>query len=159
LGSKNHLLSRHGTLCHSIRSNHLACRPMPFPKSLISPTCHQSTLRSIIISFIDNLISHFLDSQSTYVFFLRFFSFTPNEAQARADRYREFRIATYIFISIFLIAVALSILAGVLYYNLGVASSHMTSYAKVCGVISSIVILFQWLPQIYTIFRLKVKRL
>jgi len=90
-----------------------------------------------------------------YVFFLRFFSFLPNNAQTRTDKVREFRYATIVFIIVIVAAAVLSATAGILYYNVGISSSTMAKYAQACGVMSSIAILFQWLPQIYTVYKLK----
>jgi len=104
----------------------------------------------VIQLFIGPLCLFFL-----YIVFLRYFSFHPNTAQTREDKRKEFRQATVVFALIFLAAIVLSIVAGVLYYDVGVSSDHMVTYAQACGVMSSIAIVVQWVPQIYTVYKLK----
>jgi len=90
-----------------------------------------------------------------YILFLRYFTFAPNEAQTRYERAREFRFATIIFAVVFVSAITLATVAGILYYDFGISSEVMVKYAQTCGGISSVVILFQWMPQIWTVFKLK----
>ncbi len=94
-----------------------------------------------------------------YIVFLRYFSFHPNTAQTREEKVKEFKQATVVFVLIFLSAIILSTVAGVLYYDVGISSDHMVTYAQACGVMSSIAIIFQWVPQIYTVYKLKVSNI
>ena len=91
-----------------------------------------------------------------YILFLKFFSFSVNEQESRENRRTEYNRSFIVCISIVTIAVILATLAGVMYYDFGVDSKHMVIFAQICGGVSSVVILFQWLPQIYTIFKKKV---
>jgi len=90
-----------------------------------------------------------------YVFFLIYFHTEPTSTQSRRQRVRMKRIATVLFCTILFVSTGLAILAALLYYDAGVDSHRIASFAKALGIISAIMILVQWAPQIFTTWRMQ----
>jgi len=61
---------------------------------------------------------------------------------------KKFNLA--IFFAINIAGISLSVLGGVLYYNIELSSTTLSDYAETLGMISSIGMILQWAPQIFT---------
>lgn len=72
------------------------------------------------------------------------------------QRKRQKLLAFLLLLFITIISISLSAIAGILYYNFGIDSTTIYNYAKVLGVISAILMIFQWSPQIYITWKMKV---
>jgi hypothetical protein len=65
-------------------------------------------------------------------------------------------IAKWCFIGCIVGMIILSTLAGLMYYAFHVSGHALKIYADVCGIVASILILFQWVPQIVKVYKEKV---
>jgi len=89
-----------------------------------------------------------------YLLYLMYFRLGP-DAELKARRRRTRLLAWITFFLIIFGATGLSILGGVLYYELNYTSTTVARYAQVLGIASSLLMVFQWAPQIYTTWKLK----
>jgi hypothetical protein len=60
------------------------------------------------------------------------------------------------FITIVSASIILAVIGGILYYRIGLSGQALINYARTLGVISSILMILQWAPQIYTTWKLQV---
>eukprot|EP01120_Amphizonella_sp_Union-15-10_P002721 TRINITY_DN13021_c0_g1_i1.p1 TRINITY_DN13021_c0_g1~~TRINITY_DN13021_c0_g1_i1.p1 ORF type:complete len:292 (-),score=1.63 TRINITY_DN13021_c0_g1_i1:99-974(-) len=88
-----------------------------------------------------------------YILFLVYF---PKTVQPETIfKGRDYLVALIVFMLLFVIFLVLVGVALLLYFIEGVSSKHMALYADACGIASSIITLFIWMPQIWTTFKLK----
>jgi len=58
-------------------------------------------------------------------------------------------------VAVFLGSAILSVICGILYYDVHLRGSILATIAQILGTISSILMIFQWAPQIYTTWKKK----
>jgi hypothetical protein len=85
-----------------------------------------------------------------------YYSFEPNERFTKEQRVFQFKIARGIFGALIAGTLILGAGSAISYYLLHVPGANLILFADVCGIISSVVTLFQWIPQIYEVYKLKV---
>lgn len=91
-----------------------------------------------------------------YILFLVYWNITPTETETRKFRIMVRNRAWMLFILIILASLFLSFLGGILFYKFHLTSDTLVKYAMTLGTISSILMIVQWAPQIYTTWRIKV---
>lgn len=79
---------------------------------------------------------------------------TPQESVAQRKKTKLQALGVLIFTTF--LALVLGVLAGVMYYDLHFSGKAVSTYAKFLGIASSLLMLVQWAPQIYTTFKIKV---
>jgi uncharacterized protein with PQ loop repeat len=90
-----------------------------------------------------------------YILFLVYWNITPTETETRKFRIMVRNRAWMLFILIILASLFLSFLGGILFYKFHLTSDTLVKYAMTLGTISSILMIVQWAPQIYTTWRIK----
>jgi len=119
------------------------------PLSLSECIKNNLATEQLLISLVCSLI--------LYIIFLIYFSIGPTELEIRVERWRTKRTSTLLLLAIVMSSILLAVLSGVLFYNLGIDSHEMTVYAQILGISSSLLMIVQWAPQIYTTWRRKVR--
>jgi len=90
-----------------------------------------------------------------YILFLVYFKTEPTGKHSREKRVRNKLIALGTFIAVVTLSILLSVLGGVLYYTLKFTSKVLIGYAQALGTTSSILMVIEWAPQIYTTWKMK----
>jgi len=96
----------------------------------------------------EQLLSGLLCYTLLYVVFLMYCRTTPKTEQ-------RFNRAWWLFFAIICASIGLAAGGGILYYNLNYSSTTLQSYARTLGLISAVLMIVQWTPQIYTTVKLK----
>jgi len=90
-----------------------------------------------------------------YILFLVYFKTEPTGKHTREKRVRNKLIALGTFVAVITLSVLLSVLGGILYYTLKFTSKVLIGYAQALGTTSSIMMVLEWAPQIYTTWKMK----
>jgi len=90
-----------------------------------------------------------------YVMFLLFYNTEPTDTASRDERMKAKQRSWLIFVVIITVGLSLSILGGILYYQLQFSSKFLQGYAEAVGIASGVCMVVQYTPQIYTTIKLK----
>ena len=98
---------------------------------------------------------------STLILFIVYIVYFPLDPQSDSetvdDRKRQHFRAKLLLIGVLLIWAVLSIIGIALHFWLLLPGDVVGAYGKVVGILSAIIVVFQWSPQIYTTWKLGVR--
>jgi len=95
----------------------------------------------------------FIGPASLFVEYMLFLWFFENDKDEESER--NFKISTYFFAGLLGTTLFFSMMGFFMYFVLHMAAEIVMGYAKILGFVSSFLTLIQWLPQIYTTWRLQ----
>jgi uncharacterized protein with PQ loop repeat len=88
-----------------------------------------------------------------FVLYLFYFRVDPTPNETMHERMRERRKAYLVFAGVLISSIALSVVAGVLYYNLNYSPKTLGYFAMGLGIISAVCMILMWAPQIVETWR------
>jgi len=103
----------------------------------------------------EQLISALLCSLVLYILFVVYFRTQPYYHETLESRIRGKRVSIIVFITAIVLSIILAIVCGVLYYDVHLRGTILASIAQALGIISSILMIVQWAPQIYTTYKMR----
>jgi len=103
----------------------------------------------------EQLISALLCSLVLYTLFVVYYRTTPFYDETLQSRVRGKWITIIVFITIIVLSIILAIICGVLYYDIHLRGTVLANIAQALGIISSILMIVQWAPQIYTTYKMR----
>jgi len=119
------------------------CQDLRFGECVLNNLATEQLIASLICVFV------------LFSLYLAYFRVEPTEKETRGSRLRLKKIHWAVFLASNFVGLFVSILAGILYYNLNFSSTVLSRYANVLGVMSGVGVVFQWGPQIITTWRMQ----
>jgi len=101
----------------------------------------------------EQLLGALLCSFILYILFVYYYRLEPTAFETRVSRNREKKISIIVLVLVLFFSIVLAIICGVLYYDVKLRGTILASIAKVLGGTSSVLMIIQWAPQIYTTYR------
>jgi len=121
----------------------VCCRQLPFGQCLKNNLATEQLFASLLLTVV------------LYILYLVYFKTDATAKHSREKRVRNKIIALSTFIAVIILSILLSVLGGVLYYTLKFTSKVLVGYAQALGTTSSILMVIEWAPQIYTTWKMK----
>jgi len=116
---------------------------------LTTPQCFKNNLST------EQIFSGLICTTILYTLFLVYFKTEETKDETHETRQRRKNLAMGTYVGVIVLSIGLSITAGVLYYNVHLRGSILQVIAKVLGLVSAVLIVVQWTPQIYTTYKMK----
>jgi len=124
-------------------SNVICCRDLSFGSCLNNNLATEQLLSGLVCIIV------------LYLLFLLFYRTEPTNTTSRHERMKGKQRSLIIFIVIIIVGLSLSILGGILYYQLQFSSKFLQAYAQTVGIASGACMVVQYTPQIYTTIKLQ----
>jgi len=119
------------------------CKDLSFGECVLNNLATEQLIASLLCVFV------------LFCLYLKYFRVEPTENESRGARLKLKKIHIAVFLATIFVGLFVSILAGILYYNLNFSSKVLSQYANVLGIMSGICVVFQWGPQIITTWRMQ----
>jgi len=103
----------------------------------------------------EQLISALICSLILYVLFVVYYRVQPYYHETLESRVKGKWVSIIVFIAIVIVSIILAIICGVLYYDVHLRGTVLAKIAQALGIVSSILMIVQWAPQIYTTYKMR----
>jgi len=90
-----------------------------------------------------------------YILFVYYYRIEPTAHESSTSRRRGKITSIIVLVLVIFSSIVLSIICGILYYDVKLGGTILATIAQVLGITSSILMIIQWAPQIYTTYKMR----